>query len=112
MNQQQHLPAPSNQPMVSVTPVLVGTVIAFLAISFFVFGVDAPHPEWGQFWQIRPLTLTPLAGAVGGACYSFLLHLSSRGTLNKTLALVLGVAIYLIGLFFGIVLGLDGTMWD
>lgn len=92
-------------------PMLVGAGIAFLVISFFVFGVDQPHPEWGKFWMIRPLIITPLAGAVGGLFYALLAYQSSRG-FNRTVAILLSLVIYLIGLWLGIVLGLDGTMWD
>lgn len=103
-----------NQPVQSVSlvkPILVGAGIALLVISFFVFGVDEPHPEWGKFWMIRPLIITPLAGAMGGAFYAFMDHQSSRG-FNKALAILLSIIVYLIGLWLGIVLGLDGTMWD
>ncbi|QMU30903.1 potassium transporter KefB [Adhaeribacter radiodurans] len=94
-----------------VKPVVVGAGIALLVISFFVFGVDNPHPEWGKFWQVRPLIITPLAGAIGGAFYSFLDYQSSRG-FNRTVAILLSIVVYLIGLWLGIVLGLAGTMWD
>ncbi len=94
-----------------VIPMAIGAGIAFLVISFFVFGVDAPRPEWGAYWRIRPLIITPLAGAVGGAFYAFMTYLSARG-FNKALAVFLSIAVYLVGLWLGIVLGLDGTMWD
>jgi hypothetical protein len=92
-------------------PMAIGAGIAFLVISFFVFGVDAPHPEWSKYWRIRPLIITPLAGAAGGAFYAFMTYLSTRG-LNRTLAVILSIAVYLVGLWLGTVLGLDGTMWD
>jgi hypothetical protein len=98
-------------PVSFVKPMLVGAGIALLAISFFVFGVDEPHPEWGRFWRIRPLIITPLAGAMGGAFYAFMDDQRSRG-FSRTLAIFLSVVVYLIGLWLGIVLGLDGTMWN
>ncbi|HEX8462032.1 MAG TPA: hypothetical protein VF623_11400 [Segetibacter sp.] len=101
----------TNQPVLFVKPILVGTAIALLAISFFVFGVDKANPAWGKLWMIRPLIITPLAGAAGGAFYAFIVGRSSRG-LNKTLAIVLGLVVYFVGLWMGIVLGLAGTMWD
>ncbi|RNI23553.1 potassium transporter KefB [Rufibacter latericius] len=94
-----------------VKPMVVGAVIAFAVISLFVFGVDHPNPAWGKFWMIRPLIITPLAGAMGGAFYSHLNQLSSRG-FNKTVAILLGMVVYIIGLWLGIVLGLAGTMWN
>ena len=94
-----------------VKPILIGAGIALLVISFFVFGVDQPHPEWGRFWKIKPLIITPLAGAAGGAFYAFMDYQSSRG-LNRTWAILLSIIAYCIVLWLGIVLGLAGTMWD
>ncbi len=104
---------PTSQPhQISwIIPVLVGAGIAFLAISFFVFGVDAPNPAWGKFWMIRPLIITPLAGAMGGAFYAFMDYQSSRG-FNRTVAILLSLVVYAIGLWMGTVLGLAGTMWN
>jgi pilus assembly protein TadC len=101
----------SNYPVSLVKPMLVGGGIALLVISFFVFGVDEANPAWGKFWMIRPLIITPLAGAMGGAFYSFMAYQSSRG-FNKALAILLSLAVYFIGLWLGIVLGLKGTMWN
>lgn len=44
---------------------LLGALIGFLVISFFVFGVDNPNLSWPTNWRIRPLIVTPLAGAFG-----------------------------------------------
>jgi hypothetical protein len=90
---------------------LIGAFIAFLVISFFVFGVDKANPAWGKYWMIRPLIITPLAGAIGGAFYSFMDYQSSRG-FNRTVAILLSLVVYIIGLWLGVVLGLDGTMWN
>jgi len=111
MTPQNRLQNQPVHPVSFVKPILVGAGIALLVISFFVFGVDEPHPEWGKFWIVRPLIVTPLAGAMGGAFYAFLDHQSSRG-FNRTLAILLSIVVYLIGLWLGIVLGLDGTLWD
>lgn len=94
-----------------ITPALIGAGIALLVISFFVFGVDAPNPEWGKYWQLRPLIITPLAGAAGGAFYGFMSYQSSRG-FNRTLAILISLVVFIIGLWMGVVLGLAGTMWD
>lgn len=110
MTLENQIPQQKEQ-MAPVKPILIGAGIALLVISFFVFGVDDPKPEWGSSWMIRPLIITPLAGAVGGAFYAFMHYQSTRG-FNKTLAVVLGIVVYIIGLWLGVVLGLDGTMWD
>lgn len=100
-----------NEKVSFAKPILIGAGVALLVISFFVFGVDEPKPEWGSYWMIRPLIITPLAGAVGGAFYALMNYQSSRG-FNRTLAVILSLVVYLIGLWMGIVLGLDGTLWD
>ena len=92
-------------------PVLIGAAVGFLAISFFVFGVDNPHPEWGAYWRVRPLIITPLAGATGGAFYAFMDYPAKRG-FNRILAILISLVVFIIGLWIGVVLGLDGTMWD
>ena len=108
----EHRTSIQRQPKVSYTkPILLGAGIALLVISAFVFGVDAPAPEWGKYWRIRPLVVTPLAGAVGGALFSLLQHQRNRG-LNQLLATIIGLVVYMVSLWLGIVLGLDGTLWD
>lgn len=99
------------KPIAFYIPVLIGAGIAFAAISFFVFGVDCARPEWGQWWRVRPLIITPLAGAVGGAFFYFMDFMACRG-MNRTVAVLLSMVVYVIGLWLGTVLGLDGTMWN
>ena len=91
---------------------LLGAGFALLAISFFVFGVDNVPAEWGKFWMIRPLIITPLAGATGGAVYHLLDRLRAKGNINGSVALILSLIIYVVGLWMGIVLGLASTMWN
>jgi ABC-type dipeptide/oligopeptide/nickel transport system permease subunit len=110
MTQQNELQNQPNKSVSFVKPILVGAAIALFVISFFVFGVDHPRPEWGKFWMIRPLLVTPLAGAVGGAFYAFMDYQRSRG-FNRIAAILLSVVVYFIGLWLGTVLGLAGTMW-
>lgn len=111
MTQQDESQNQPIHPVSLVKPMLVGAGIALLVISYFVFGVDESHPEWGKFWMIRPLIITPLAGAMGGAFYAFMDYQSSRG-FNRTLAILLNIVVYFIGLWLGTVLGLAGTMWN
>ncbi len=108
---QSNSTAQPNQPGQLAVPVLLGAGIGLIVISFFVFGVDHPHPEWGKLWMIRPLLITPAAGAMGGVFYFVMDHLSKRG-LNRSLALVLSLVVFIIGLWLGIVLGLAGTLWN
>lgn len=91
---------------------LVGAGIGLLAISYFLISLDEPDPAWGKLWMIRPLIIVPLAGAMGGLCNFYLLQFYYLAGINKTVALILSGIIFLIGLWLGIVLGLDGTMWN
>lgn len=91
---------------------LAGGAIGLAIISLFVFGIDTPDPAWGKFWRIRPLLITPLAGATGGACNYFITRYYRIAGMNKILAMILSAIIFLVGLWLGIILGLDGTLWD
>lgn len=89
----------------------LGAGFAFLVISLCIFGIDKPHPEWGKFWMLRPLIITPLSGAIGGAFFYFINYKSYHG-FKRLIQFLLSLLIYGIGLWTGIILGLDGTMWD
>ncbi|MDQ3290590.1 MAG: potassium transporter KefB [Bacteroidota bacterium] len=111
MTQKNELTTQKNQPAPFIKPILVGAGIALLVILFFVTAADDPKPEWGKYWMIRPLIVTPIAGAIGGAFYAFMEYQSSRG-FNRTVAILLSIVVYFIGLWLGTVLGLAGTMWN
>ncbi len=91
---------------------LIGAIIGLAIISIFIFNVPDPRPEWGALWRVRPLIITPLAGAICGACYHVINALLYQTSQRKILAVVLGVLVYIVGLWLGTVLGLDGTLWD
>ncbi|GEO07800.1 potassium transporter KefB [Segetibacter aerophilus] len=95
-----------------VKRMLVGAGIGLLLISLFLFPAGKPNPEWGRFWMIRPLIIVPLAGAMGGLCNCFILQFHKRVGVNKALAIIISVIVFIVGLWLGTVLGLDGTMWD
>ena len=90
---------------------LIGAVIGFAVISIFVFGVDEPGPDWGTYWMIRPLIVTPLAGAAGGAFYYFMDYISYQGGWKRIVTDILSFIAFLIAIWFGTILGLVGTMW-
>ncbi len=87
---------------------LFGGGIALAAILLFVISPGKGKPEWGAYWMMRPLILTPLVGAFGGALAYRITILG----LNGILTLVIGIVGFLIVLWISIVLGLNGTMWD
>ncbi|MDQ1089821.1 potassium transporter KefB [Siphonobacter sp. SORGH_AS_1065] len=90
----------------------IGGLIALFIISLFLFGAHNPNPAWGKFWMIKPLLIVPLAGAAGGAFFSFINPFQYRSNWKKALALVVGVLVFMIGLWLGTVLGLNGTYWN
>ena len=90
---------------------LIGGLIGLILISLFVFPVT-PAPSWGKFWMIRPLIITPLAGAMGGLCNYYIMSFHHEFGVNKTVAMIISIFVFLVGLWLGTVLGLDGTLWD
>lgn len=90
----------------------VGAGIGLVLISLFLFTAGTPDPAWPRLWRIQPLIIVPLAGAMGGLCNYFLVHFHHLIRLNKTIAIILSVIVFVIGLWLGTILGLDGTYWD
>jgi hypothetical protein len=91
---------------------LQGAGIALILITIFLFGAGEPDPGWPRLWMLRPLVIVPLAGAMGGVFYYYMDHLRYQGGWKKALAIILSLMVYIIGLWLGTVLGLDGTMWN
>jgi hypothetical protein len=91
---------------------LAGAGIGLVLIILFVITAGKGNPAWGDYWRIKPLLLTPLLGAVTGACYDATEPLRRlQGWLSK-LFLSLSFVGYFIGLWLALVLGLAGTMWN
>lgn len=95
-----------------VKRMVVGALIGLALISFFLYSAGQGDPAWGKFWMIRPLVIVPLAGAMGGLCNYFIVQFHNRIGVNKIVAIIFSVIIFIIGLWIGSVLGLDGTWWD
>ncbi|MBD2700196.1 potassium transporter KefB [Spirosoma sp. BT702] len=91
---------------------LFGAAIGLVLICFFLSNVNHPNPDWPKFWMVRPLIIVPLAGACGGAFYYFTNYLPFQKGWKKIAINVLSLFVFLIGLWMGIVLGLDGTLWN
>ena len=77
-----------------------------------MLGVDEPKPEWPKLWMAKPLIMVPIAGAMGGVFYYFMDHLRYQGGWRKVLAYIISLIGYIIILWIGTVLGLNGTLWD
>ena len=92
--------------------VLLGWGIGLVVISLFVFGVDDPDPQWPPNWRVRPLILTPLATAFGMLAFFLKNLVRPKGSGMNILIFLVSVLGFVFSLWIGIVLGLDGTMWD
>ena len=111
MTQTNNLTTQPIQPSALGKRMLIGGGIALLVISFFLLGVNHPNPDWGKLWMIRPLIITPLAGAMGGLFFYFMDKVLNQSGWKRVVTLILGVIGYIIALWMGTVLGLAGTLW-
>ncbi len=102
----------SQQPSSLAKRMIIGAAIGLLFISYFLISVDQPPASWGKFWMIQPLFMVPFAGAMGGLCNYFIMQYHERFGIHKVVAAIISVVVFLIGLWMGIVLGLNGTMWN
>lgn len=100
------------EPKSLIKRMLLGALIGLALISFFVFGVDEPNPIWGKYWIIRPLIITPLAGAFGILSFYAKHFIKMQSKIMNDLIVVLSFFAFLIALWMGTVLGLDGTLWN
>lgn len=91
--------------------IAIGAGIALALVIAFLASDKDPNPEWGKYYMVKPLIIVPMAGAVGGAI-SFYLDLRLRDGLQKVFATVFSFLIYIVGLWMGMVLGLNGTYWN
>jgi hypothetical protein len=104
-----------NQPLHAASVgkrLLQGAGIALILIIIFLTSAGEGDPDWPRYWMIRPLVIVPLAGALGGLFYYNMDHLRDQGGWRRVLANVLSLVVYLVVLWLGVVLGLDGTWWD
>jgi hypothetical protein len=91
---------------------LIGASIGLVLISIFLLGVKHADPSWPRFWQLRPLIIVPLGGA-GGAVFLYLINsINYNSVVMKFAARLVGLIGFVIALWMGTVLGLDGTLWN
>ncbi len=106
-----HSNNPASQPGQAslVKPMLLGAVVGLVA--FFFFSRGEGKPEWGSLWKIRPLVVLLLSGAFWGVCFNYLVR-QKFFPLSNTATIILGILGLILGMWMGIVVGFDGTMWD
>jgi len=112
MTQQTGLNTEPSHSASAAKRMLQGAGAALVLIAVFIFPIQNPNPEWGKWWMVKPLMMVPLAGAMGGLFNYYLDHLRVQGGWKKAVAFVIGVAGYLVAVWLGTVLGLNGTLWD
>ena len=112
MTTQDNATSQSMHPATLTTPMLIGAGLALLLILLFLSGVNNPDPAWGSMWKLKPIIMVPIAGAIGGGFYYCMGLLSFNSGLNKSVAVIVGLIGYVVVLWLGTVLGLNGTLWN
>lgn len=112
MTQRNHLTLKPAHRTPLAKRMLIGGSIGLALITAFLIMAGDGNPEWGKFWRIRPLVVVPIAGAMGAIAHFVLDPLRDLSFWGKLVANALSLVIYIIALWLGTVLGLDGTMWD
>jgi len=91
--------------------IMIGGAIALIFISLFLLPVKS-NPAWPELWKVRPMLIAPLAGAAAGAFSYFMEIRSLKGGWQRIAARIISLIAYLIAMWLGFVLGLDGTLWN
>lgn len=105
----------TTKPLLSASilkPMLIGAAIGLTLIVIFLSGTGEPNPEWGKYWMLRPLIIVPLAGAAGGAFFHFMGRLRAMGGWMTVVGYIISILGFIIALWMGSVVGLDGTYWN
>lgn len=89
-----------------------GAIIGLVLIGLFLACADNADPSWGKYWMIRPLIIVPLAGACGSGFSYFMEPLRRQKGWFAVLAVFLSFIVFIVALWLGTVLGLDGTYWN
>ncbi len=91
--------------------IVAGAAIGFIFMGVFLMGAEG-EPAWGEYWKVRPMIVAPIAGAMGGVFFFLMEYVGREGGWKKVFCYLVGVMGFIIALWMGIVLGLDGTLWD
>jgi hypothetical protein len=95
-----------------IKTMLIGAAIGLALISLMVFSVDEPNPEWGKYWMIRPLIITPLVAAFGILSFYLKDFVRPESDLMRLVVILLSIIAFIIALWMGTIMGLDGTLWN
>lgn len=90
----------------------IGALIGFALIALFIFPIKDPDPAWGSYWRVRPLIITPLVAALGFLSFYLKEYIEPKTDAGKIVVFLISAVAFLVALWMGIILGLDGTLWD
>ena len=90
----------------------IGWFVGLLLISSFIFRVDNPDPAWGRFWMIRPLVVTPLVAAFGFLSFFLRDYIRPQSDAGRIAVFIISLLAFVVALWLGTILGLDGTLWN
>ena len=91
---------------------LLGATLGLILISLMVFSLKHPNPDWGKWWFIRPLIIVPFVSALGSLSFYLKDFIAPKSIFARVLVVLLSTIAFIIALWVGIVLGLDGTLWN
>lgn len=89
-----------------------GAMLGLAVISLLIFPISDPDPAWGEYWRIRPLIITPLIAAFGFLSFYLKDYLKPQSDAGKIVVFLISVLAFMVALWMGTILGLDGTLWD
>jgi hypothetical protein len=112
MEQTNYFNAHPIRPAIIGKRMLFGGGIALVLITIFLSGVGEPDPSWPKLWYIQPLIIVPIAGAMGAAFSHFLDGVRYQGGWKTAFAVVFSLFVFIVALWMGTVLGLNGTLWN
>lgn len=90
----------------------IGALIGLVVISILLATNRHSSPTWGKWWQLKPIFVVSLTGAFAG---SLIYHIHPKKPFSKWklfLFLILSIVGFLVSIWFGIIVGLDGTLWN
>ncbi len=99
-------------PLSVIARMAIGALLGFALISLFIFPIKDPDPAWGSYWRVRPLIITPLVAAFGFLSFYLKEYILPKTDAGKIVVFLISTVAFLVALWMGIILGLDGTLWN
>ncbi|MEN9977414.1 MAG: hypothetical protein RLZZ569_39 [Bacteroidota bacterium] len=90
----------------------VGALIGFIFIGLLLLSNKYSSPTWGKWWQLKPLLVVPLTCAIAGSLIYVIHPKKPFSKWRIFVFLTLALLGFLFSLWIGIIIGLDGTLWN